>query len=289
MGGDRRAVDAAGAGPFASCPGKVDPVLAEVARQVAIGDSARRHHHGGEGRTAPRGPRPPAGAWPDSLRRRACCPPRGSPVCCTPRPWRAAVRPWPWMRGEPDLTRPGDACAWYVRTCCAPFPEPVETSMSLLKTIDPNPSFAPQESGPLPERLISGDPTYKTWAQDAARGETIKTGVWEATPGETHSIKGELFEPHPFRRHRTHAGRRRAGGLQGRRQLCHEAGLRRCLEDHRNRAQDLPDRFITPAQRSGTGRWDRAAAARSHPYRSASGSEPGAAHRREANSTRPDR
>ncbi|WP_258053230.1 cupin domain-containing protein [Streptomyces sp. Ru72] len=68
------------------------------------------------------------------------------------------------------------------------------TSMSLLKTIDPNPSFAPQESGPLPERLISGNPTYKTWAQDAARGETIKTGVWEATPGETRSIKGELFE-----------------------------------------------------------------------------------------------
>ncbi|KUO10445.1 cupin [Streptomyces sp. DSM 15324] len=51
------------------------------------------------------------------------------------------------------------------------------------------PSFRPQ-----PERLISGDPTYKTWAQDAARGETVKTGVWEATPGETHSIKGEFFE-----------------------------------------------------------------------------------------------
>ncbi|UOB11391.1 cupin domain-containing protein [Streptomyces sp. HP-A2021] len=66
--------------------------------------------------------------------------------------------------------------------------------MSLLKTIDADPSFAPRESGPLPERLISGDPTYKTWAQDAARGETIKTGVWEATPGETRSIKGEIFE-----------------------------------------------------------------------------------------------
>jgi hypothetical protein len=31
--------------------------------------------------------------------------------------------------------------------------------MSLLKTIDTDPSFAPSESGPLPERLISGDPT----------------------------------------------------------------------------------------------------------------------------------
>jgi len=66
--------------------------------------------------------------------------------------------------------------------------------MSLLKAIDTNPSFAPHQSGPLPERLISGNPTFKTWAQDVARGESIHTGVWEATPGETRSIKGETFE-----------------------------------------------------------------------------------------------
>jgi uncharacterized cupin superfamily protein len=66
--------------------------------------------------------------------------------------------------------------------------------MSLLRTIDTNPSFAPTESGPLPERLISGNPAYKTWAQDVACGETVKTGVWEATPGETRSIKGDTFE-----------------------------------------------------------------------------------------------
>ncbi|WNM32687.1 cupin domain-containing protein [Streptomyces sp. Li-HN-5-11] len=64
--------------------------------------------------------------------------------------------------------------------------------MSLLKTIETDPSFAPKESGPLPERLISGDPTYKTWAQDTAREGTINTGVWEATPGETRSVKGEI-------------------------------------------------------------------------------------------------
>ncbi|MBA4866974.1 hypothetical protein H1V43_37915 [Streptomyces sp. PSKA54] len=56
--------------------------------------------------------------------------------------------------------------------------------MSLLKAIDTNPSFAPRESGPLPERLISGNPAFKTWVQDVARRETIHTGVWEATPGE---------------------------------------------------------------------------------------------------------
>ena len=66
--------------------------------------------------------------------------------------------------------------------------------MSLLKTIDTDPSFAPHRSGPLPERLVSGDPAFMTWPQDIARGEMIHTGVWEATPGETRSIKGETFE-----------------------------------------------------------------------------------------------
>lgn len=66
--------------------------------------------------------------------------------------------------------------------------------MSLLKTIETNPTFAPRESDPLPERLISGNPSFKTWAQDVARGEMVHTGVWEATPGETRSIKGESFE-----------------------------------------------------------------------------------------------
>ncbi|MGZ2487721.1 putative cupin superfamily protein [Rhizobium pisi] len=66
--------------------------------------------------------------------------------------------------------------------------------MTLLKTIDPNPTSAPRENLPLPERLISGNPQFKTWAQDVARGEMIHTGVWEATPGVTRSIKGETFE-----------------------------------------------------------------------------------------------
>ena len=64
----------------------------------------------------------------------------------------------------------------------------------LLKLIDPNPTFAPKESGPPPERLIAGAPHYKTWEQDVAKGELVHTGVWEATPGETRSIKGETFE-----------------------------------------------------------------------------------------------
>jgi len=64
----------------------------------------------------------------------------------------------------------------------------------LLKTIDPSPSFAPRENEPMPERLISGAPKFKTWAQDEAKDGTVLTGVWEATPGVTKSIKGETFE-----------------------------------------------------------------------------------------------
>ncbi|SMF51143.1 hypothetical protein SAMN02982917_2752 [Azospirillum oryzae] len=66
--------------------------------------------------------------------------------------------------------------------------------MSLLKTIDTAPTFTPRESTPMPERLISGSPAFKTWAQDAAKDDKVRTGVWEATPGETRSIKGETFE-----------------------------------------------------------------------------------------------
>lgn len=66
--------------------------------------------------------------------------------------------------------------------------------MTLLKTIVTNPGSAPRESKALPERLIAGDPSFKTWAQDEAKDGLVRTGVWEATPGETRSIKGETFE-----------------------------------------------------------------------------------------------
>ncbi len=66
--------------------------------------------------------------------------------------------------------------------------------MTLLKTIDINPSFEPRASSPMPERLIAGDPSFRTWALDEARNGTVHTGIWEATPGETRSIKGETFE-----------------------------------------------------------------------------------------------
>ena len=66
--------------------------------------------------------------------------------------------------------------------------------MSLLKTIDPNPSFEPKQRTAEPDRLIAGSPAFKTWLQDTAKDGNVNTGVFEATPGETHSIKGETFE-----------------------------------------------------------------------------------------------
>lgn len=66
--------------------------------------------------------------------------------------------------------------------------------MSLLKTIDPNPTSQPAERYAAPDRIIAGNPLLKTWAQDSDKDGRINTGVFEATPGETHSIKGETYE-----------------------------------------------------------------------------------------------
>ena len=66
--------------------------------------------------------------------------------------------------------------------------------MSLLITINTNPTSTPKESLPDPDRLVEGDPKFKTWSQDASRDGEVNTGVWQATPGVTRSIKGKTFE-----------------------------------------------------------------------------------------------
>ncbi len=66
--------------------------------------------------------------------------------------------------------------------------------MSLLVQIDHAPTTEAKPGRPAPDRLIAGDPSFLTWAQDASQDGKVQTGVWEATPGETHSIKGETFE-----------------------------------------------------------------------------------------------
>lgn len=66
--------------------------------------------------------------------------------------------------------------------------------MTLLQTIDPTNLGAGKPGKAAPEKLIAGDPSFMTWALDASRDGQVQTGIWEATPGETISIKGELFE-----------------------------------------------------------------------------------------------
>ncbi len=40
----------------------------------------------------------------------------------------------------------------------------------------------PEESAPAPDRIISGEPRFRTWEIDAQRGDLF-AGVWEGTPG----------------------------------------------------------------------------------------------------------
>ena len=71
--------------------------------------------------------------------------------------------------------------------------------MTKIVPLDVAPSFDPRENTALPERLVEGNPFFKTWELDTAEAsasnwEKIRSGIWEATPGTTVSIKGETFE-----------------------------------------------------------------------------------------------
>lgn len=66
--------------------------------------------------------------------------------------------------------------------------------MVLLKTISHDPESAAVLSSAAPDRLLAGNPQYKTWEQDLSRGDTVNTGIWEASPGEHLSIKGDSYE-----------------------------------------------------------------------------------------------
>ena len=51
-----------------------------------------------------------------------------------------------------------------------------------------------RESGPLPERLIAGDPRFTNWDVEQTADGKLRTGVWETTPGTLRSIKGGVWE-----------------------------------------------------------------------------------------------
>lgn len=71
--------------------------------------------------------------------------------------------------------------------------------MPLLLPVDIAPTTPPRETESVPDRLVEGAPRFKTWDTDTAINAAgkfgqVRTGVWEATPGTTISIKGETFE-----------------------------------------------------------------------------------------------
>ena len=41
----------------------------------------------------------------------------------------------------------------------------------------------PEEGAPAPDRLVSGDPKFRTWNVEEAEGG-VYAGLWEATPGK---------------------------------------------------------------------------------------------------------
>lgn len=66
--------------------------------------------------------------------------------------------------------------------------------MSSLKTIDPRGLGEGASSKAQPDNLVEGDPRFTTWVLDTSRNGQVRTGIWEATPGATRSVKGKRFE-----------------------------------------------------------------------------------------------
>ncbi|WP_117194075.1 cupin domain-containing protein [Rhizobium terrae] len=51
-------------------------------------------------------------------------------------------------------------------------------------------SVEPEEGTPAPDRLISGNPRFRTWNFEEA-GDGLYAGVWEATPGKWRIVYDE--------------------------------------------------------------------------------------------------
>ncbi|WP_273725292.1 cupin domain-containing protein [Brucella gallinifaecis] len=44
----------------------------------------------------------------------------------------------------------------------------------------------PEESAPLPERVLSGDPRFLTWNFEESDNGKLFAGIWESSPGKWH-------------------------------------------------------------------------------------------------------
>ncbi len=51
-------------------------------------------------------------------------------------------------------------------------------------------SVTPEEGAPAPDRLLSGNPVFRTWNFEEAEGG-LYAGIWEATPGKWRIVYEE--------------------------------------------------------------------------------------------------
>lgn len=45
-------------------------------------------------------------------------------------------------------------------------------------------SLEPEEGAPLPERVLSGDPQFRTWNFEESSDGKVFAGIWESSPGK---------------------------------------------------------------------------------------------------------
>ncbi|GAB4069451.1 cupin domain-containing protein [Ancylobacter sonchi] len=61
--------------------------------------------------------------------------------------------------------------------------------MSTLLVIDATNPGEPILGAPLPERIIAGNPSNKTWDLEKTPDGKVESGVWEVAPGSWNVVK----------------------------------------------------------------------------------------------------
>jgi uncharacterized cupin superfamily protein len=64
----------------------------------------------------------------------------------------------------------------------------------LLVTFDFDQLGEAREFRPPADRVLEGDVVCRSWEVDSAKNGTVRTGVFESTPGVNRSIKGDTWE-----------------------------------------------------------------------------------------------
>ncbi len=80
-----------------------------------------------------------------------------------------------------QLTRPPVPCGEGLDGPRRAFPE--TAPMSFLLRFDPDHLGPPEETAPLPERIVSGDPRHLTWNFETLPDGALFAGIWESSPG----------------------------------------------------------------------------------------------------------